>query len=318
MDAPIEPRAGRTSDAIALDLLGVLGLVAVGIGLVLLASGPMGFDPERVVTGIASQLPTTLPAAILVLGASTLNLSAGAVLARLARGAPFPSLGEAILAGFVGAVLLDVVLLFGLGGVGWFSWPAVLGAHLVILAAGWRARPLIAFRPGIRAGSPWLFWAFLVVAWSGSVVLQLASPVVPFLDVLPNHVATVEHLRTFGSWTELTTTASPLYGPSRTFLGYTALLGTIATLSGVPAALAASAFILPGTLLVSVGIHRLATALGGPSTGAWALLAFTLTASFARLADDRATVLVVPLVAWALAALADRLRGDAATNATGA
>ena len=294
-----------------LDLVGLLGLAAVGIGLTLLASGPMGFSPVRVAAGIASQLPTTLPAAVLVLGASALNLAAGAVLARLARGAALPSLGEAILAAFVGSVLLDVALLFGLGWLGWFRWPAVLVAHLAILAFGWRARPLLAFRLG--AGSPSLFWALIAVAWSGAVVLQLASPVVPFLDVLPNHVATVEHLRTFGSWTELTTTASPIYGPSRTFLGYTALLGTIATLTGLPAGLAASAFILPGTLLIAVGIHRLATALGGPTTGRWALLTFTLTASFARLADDRATVLVLPLVAWTLAALADRLRADAAT-----
>ncbi|MEO8229828.1 MAG: hypothetical protein ABI628_08715 [Chloroflexota bacterium] len=321
MDVPIEPRGGRTPDAIALDLIGLLGLVAVGIGLTLLASGPMGFDPQGVAAGILSQLPTTLPAAVLVLGASSLNLAAGAVLARLARRSAFPSFGETILAGFVGAALLDVTLLFGLGWAGWFRPPVVVVAHLVILAVGWCARPVLAFRLGSRteaeaeaeAGIPWLFWAFIVIAWSGAVVLQLASPVVPFLDVLPNHVATVEHLRTFGSWTELTTTASPLYGPSRTFLGYTALLGTISTLSGVPAALAASAFILPGTLLVAVGIHRLATALGGASTGRWALLTFTLTASFARLADDRATVLVLPLVAWSLATLAERLRGDPGT-----
>lgn len=317
MDVPIEPRGGRTPDSIALDLIGLVGLVAIGIGLTLLASGPMGFDPQGVAAGIMSQLPTTLPAAVLVLGASAVNVAAGAVLARLARRSAFPSLGEAILAGFVGAVLLDVVLLFGLGGVGWFRLPVVLVAHLVILAAGWRARPLLPSPLGAQAGSgtgiPWLFWAFIVVAWSGAVVLQLASPVVPFVDVLPNHVATVEHLRTFGSWTELTTTASPLYGPSRTFLGYTALLGTISTLTGVPAALAASAFILPGTLLVAVGIHRLASALGGASTGRWAVLTFTLTASFARLADDRATVLVLPLVAWSLATLAERRRGAAET-----
>jgi hypothetical protein len=275
----------------------------------------MGFSPGGVLTGMASQLPTTGPALVLVLGATALNLAAGAVLARLTRRSPFPALGEAILAAFVAAVLLDVALLFGLGWAGWFRWPAVLVVHLAILALGWRTRPLLASPLDIRVGSPSLLWAFIVVAWSGSVVLQLASPVVPFLDVLPNHVATVEHLRTFGSWTELTTTASPLYGPSRTFLGYTALLGTVATLTGVPAALVASAFILPATLLVAVGVHRLATALGSPSTGRWALLTFALTASFARLADDRATVLVLPLVAWTLAAVAERLRADAASVA---
>ena len=151
VDAPIEPRAeradpdlpggdgstsgvgfpqrtGRTSDAIALESVGLLGLVTIALGLTSLASGPMGFDGKGVVAGIASQLPTTLPAAILVLGASALNLGAGAVLARLARRAAFGSLGEAILAAFVATVLLDVVLLLGLGGIGRFSRPAVLVA----------------------------------------------------------------------------------------------------------------------------------------------------------------------------------------------
>jgi hypothetical protein len=300
---------------IALDLIGLFGLELIAIGLWLLISGPMGFRPDGVVAGIASQLPTTLPAAVLVLGASALNLAAGAVLARLARRAAFPSLAETILAAFVGAVLFDIALLYGLGGLALFRWPVVLAAHLVILAVGWRVRPLLAFPLAVRLGPVSIFWAFIVVAWSGAFVLQLGSPVVPFLDVLPNHVASVEHLRVFGSWTELTTTASPIYGPSRTFLGYTALLGTIATLSGLPAALAVSAFILPGTLLIAVGIHRLATVLGGPTTGRWALLTFTLTASFARLADDRATVLVLPLVAWVLATVAERLRDDAKTMA---
>ncbi|MEA2632969.1 MAG: hypothetical protein QOE66_3188, partial [Chloroflexota bacterium] len=284
------------------------------IGLWLLISGPMGFRPDGVVAGIASQLPTTFAAAILVLGASALNLAAGAVLARLVRRAAFPSPAETILAAFVGAVLFDVALLYGIGGLGLFRWPVVLAAHLVILAVAWRARPFLAFPLAVRLGPFSVIWAFIVVAWSGAVVLQLGSPVVPFLDVLPNHVATVEHLRTFGSWTELTTTASPIYGPSRTFLGYTALLGTIATLTGLPAGLAVSAFILPGTLLIAAGIHRLATALGGPTTGRWALLTFTLTASFARLADDRATVLVLPLAAWALATVAERLREDVPTT----
>ena len=316
VEAPIEPRAdfapraGRTSEAVALDLIGLLGLAAIGAGLMSLISGPMGYSEQGVVAGVASQIPTTLPAAILVLGASALNLAAGTVLARLARRAALPSLNQAILDGFVGAVILDAVLLFGLGGLELFTWPTVLAVHLAILAVGWRVRPILAFRLGARAWSLSPFWVFIAVAWSGAVVLQLAAPVVPFFDVLPNHVGTVEHLRTFGSWTELTTTASPIYGSSRTFLGYTALLGTMATLTGLPAGLAVSAFILPGMLLIAAGIYRLASALGGPTTGRWALLTFTLTASFARMADDRATVLVLPLVAWTLALFADRLRDD--------
>ena len=112
-----------------------------------------------------------------------------------------------------------------------------------------------------RARSP-PFGALVVAAWAAPVLLQLASPVVPFIDVLPNHVAPAEHLRTFGTLTHLTDTQSPIYGPSRILLGYTALLGTITTVSGLPAGEALAGFILPSTLLVAVAVHRLATALG--------------------------------------------------------
>ena len=62
-------------------------------------------------------------------------------------------------------------------------------------------------------------WLLVGVVWMAPVLLQLASPFAPFVDVLPNHVAPVEHLRTFGSWETLAVSPSPIYGPSRLFLG---------------------------------------------------------------------------------------------------
>lgn len=314
VEAQTGPRTdpGPTAQApagedLALELVGVVGLVAIGTGLAILARGPVGFDLPGVASGVAGQLSTTFPAALLVAAASVLNLAAGAVLVRLGRGVPFASAGDVALGGLVGAVLLDVVLLLALGGSGTFRLPVLLAVHAGILALGLRARPLARRMPAGGPRLPLIGAAFVVFAWSGTLVLQLGSPVVPFIDVLPNHVATVEHLRVFGSWTDLATTASPIYGPSRTFLGYTALLGTIATLSGLPAALAVSAFIGPATLLVAIGLVRLAGALGRPSAGPWALLTFTLTASFARLTDVRATVLVLPLAAVGLAVLTEAM-----------
>jgi hypothetical protein len=55
-------------------------------------------------------------------------------------------------------------------------------------------------------------------------------------------------------------------------------------------------------------VYRLATTVSGSAAGPWSLLAFALTGTFARLSDDRATVVVLPLVAWALALLAEHLR----------
>jgi hypothetical protein len=60
------------------------------------------------------------------------------------------------------------------------------------------------------------------------------------------------------------------------------------------------------TILVAAGVHRLATSLrsGDPAIGPWALLAFALSQSFARLADARGTVVVVPLASLGLAVAA--------------
>jgi hypothetical protein len=275
-------------------------------GLGLLSGGPFAFSPQGALDGVASQLSTTLPAVVLVAAASGLNLAAGMVVIRSVSRRPLEGASGAIVGGFVGAVLLDLVLLGALGGTGLFRWPILLLVHLGVLAWGWRLRPILRdVRPG--AGDWWPLWVVVLMCWLGLVALQLASPVVPFVDVLPNHVAPVEHLRSFGDFASLTTTASPIYGPSRTFLGYVALLGVVDTLSGLPAGLGVAAFALPGAVAVSAGLHRLGTALGGRRTGTWAVVAFILTTSFVRLPDARATVLVLPLTCWCLAVLADRL-----------
>jgi hypothetical protein len=87
------------------------------------------------------------------------------------------------------------------------------------------------------------------------------------------------------------------------FLGYTGLLGTATVLSGQPAGLAVAAFILPATVLVAAGMARLASGIVGIGIGWWILIAFTLTESFARMADARATVLVLAVTAFCLVEL---------------
>ncbi len=299
---PYAPMPDRR-DARALELLSVLGVVAVLIGIRMLDGTNLASSWERGLTGIASQLPVTLPAAVLVLGSTILQLAAGAVVIRALRGAPYGSVADAVLGGTVGAVAIGLAALMLLGSLGLFRQPVLLAVNAAVIGLGWFLRPIFAGRPEIKLGWPSVAGAFVVLAWSGSVILQLASPVVPFIDVLPNHVAPAEHLRTFGEFATLTTAPSPIYGPSRMFLGYTALLGSTTVLSGQSAALATSAFILPETILVAIGMVRLAVAIHGRGVGWWMLVAFTLTISFARMADDRATVVVLPLVAFCLVEL---------------
>jgi len=295
----------RRSDDGWLNVVHGLGLLATLAGLFMLSGTAIGADPAGALAAIGTQLPTTLRAALLIGGAAALNLAAGAVLARAVAGAPFTNLAQAALAGLAGGVIVDGLLMLTLGSFGLFTWPALLVAHLPILAAAPLLRPFIQRHPRWRALGPRrprlpIAWLLILLVWSGPIALQLASPVVPFLDVLPNHVAPVEHLRAFGGLESLATSPTPIYGPSRIFLGYQGTLGVLATLTGISAPLAVAAFCLPLTLLVGAAAWGLARAIGGGGAGMWALFFVPLSVTFLRLADARAGVLAFPLAALAL------------------
>jgi hypothetical protein len=304
----VEPSPAERASAVAVDLAALVGLTGIALGAAILAPTDLGFDRAAVIDALVSWIPTTVPIGVIILAVTAADVAAGLVIARVIRGDPFARFDEALLQGFIAAVVKDVLLLGVLAGIGLFSQPILVAFDVVILAAGaLRGRPILG--PGAipRVGTATMFGALVLAAWAAPVLLQLASPVVPFLDVLPNHVAPAEHLRTFGTLTHLTDTQSPIYGPSRIFLGYTALLGTITTIAGLPAGEALAGFILPSTLLVGLAAARLATAIGGRSSVPWVLLTFAMTTSAARLGDARATVVVLPLIAWSLATVADRL-----------
>ena len=304
-------QGGGVGAATIVDVAGLVGLAGIAAGTIMLAPTNLGFEPSAAIAAILAWLPTTVPIAAVVLAAAIVDIGAGVVLARAARGSPFERLDAALLAGFVATVVKDVALLGLLGGLGLFNQPVLAVVNGAILAAGVvRGRPWLAPGAVPRPGEIGPFEVLVIAAWSAPVLLQAASPIVPFMDVLPNHVAPAEHLRTFGTLTDLTDTQSPIYGPSRVFLGTTALLGAVTTLSGPTAGAALAGFILPSTLLVAVAVYRLATALGGRGAGAWALLMFAMTTSLARLGDSRATVIVLPLIAWALAIVAERLSAE--------
>jgi hypothetical protein len=295
-------------------LLGACGLAALVVGLWLLPP-QLAVDAPHAADAIFAQLPVTGPAAILVLAAAVLNIgTAGLVVQRVVPKAA-RSLAEVVLAAYGSAVLLDVALLYVLGGLGLFTWPVLVGVHGGLLAFAWVVR-----RPARRLVPvplhPHLGWALVAIVWSAPVLLQLASPVVPFMDVLPNLVAPVEHLRTFAQFDPLTTSPSPIYGPSRLSLGYVGLLGTITTLSGLSAAQAISAFIAVEVVLVAIAVAALARSAAGRHAVFWALIAFAMTQPFARLADDRSRILAIPIIAWTLIELVRASRHDPAPRQT--
>ena len=303
--------ADRTARPVVVELAAIIGLFGIAAGTIALGPTDLGFDRGAAIRALFAWIPATLPVGLLIFLTAAVDIGAGVMIARAIRGRPFEHLDEAILQGFVLAVIKDVALLGVLAGFGLFSQPILIGIHLLVLAAGiLRVRPILA-DGGLPGVGPITFFSILLmVVWAPPILLQLASPIVPFMDVLPNHVAPAEHLRTFGAMTFLTDTQSPIYGSSRSFIGYTAFAGTVTTMSGQLAGQAIAGLILPSTLLVAAGVHRLARAVGGPHITGWALLLFAMTAPFARLGDARATVIVLPLVAWVLAVIADRINQD--------
>ena len=303
---------GRSRDvqAITVALLFGVGLLLAGLEVVRV-SPQWGFTYGGALDGISSQIAVTGPAAILVAVATAANVLAGAVALRWLGAPAFRNVSDVVLAGFGAAVVLDAAVLFLLGSLGLFGWPELLALHVAVAVAyvvTRRGRPLFAGPIHVRLSRPAAWWLLVVVIWAGPLIVQLASPAVPFMDVLPNHVAPVEHIRVFGDFGTLTTSPSPIYGPSRLMLGYVALLGQLTTITNLHGVLAEAAFALPLTIVIAVALRRLASELFGSRAAFWVLLTFPLTFTFMRIPDSRGTVVVFPLAAWALTVIAAELR----------
>ena len=303
---------GRSGGVQSISVVLIFACSVLLAGLeVIRVSAQWGFSYGGALNGVASQLATTGPAAILVAAATAANVLAGATLLRWLGAPAFKSLTDAVLAGFAAAVVADTALLFLLGSVGLFGWPELLALHLAVAAAYARTRarrPLFAERLRLGTSRPAAWWIIVVAVWAGPLIVQLASPAVPFMDVLPNHVAPVEHIRVFGEFGMMATSPSPIYGPSRLMLGYVAFLGQLTTLTGLHAVLAEAAFALPLTVIIALALRRLAGELFGRAAAFWVLLTFPLTFTFMRIPDSRGTVVVFPLAAWALTVIATELR----------
>jgi len=291
-----------------------LGVLAVGLGEVS-GSFEWGFTWGGAFNGVVGELAYTATPAVLMALATTANVLAGAIALRFLGTPAFRSLSDLILAGFAAAVVLDTAALFLLGSFGFFGWPELLALHLAAFAAYLatrRSRPLMAVPIRFHPRRPAAWWLLVGAIWAGPLIVQLASPAAPFFDVLPNHVAPVEHARVFGSFATLTTSPSPIYGPSRLMLGYVGLLGQLTTIANLEAILAVAAFAFPLTILMAISMRQLASRLFGANAGFWVLLTFPLTFTFMRLPDTRGTVLAFPLAAFALGVIAQEMRADRA------
>jgi len=280
------------------------GVAALVVSVLRLEGSPIGGSPVGAIRAVAHELSTTGPAALAMALAALVNLAAGVVVARGLRGSSFRSRADAAVGGAAAAVLMDTVFLSVFGSVRAFGWFALAAAHAGVLIVGrWRLRPWYAPERETSDIPGWA-WLFPGLVWLSPVLLQLASPVVPFFDVLPNHVAPIEHIRSFGGMASLDVMPSPIYGASRQFIGYVATLGTLSVLSTQPAALAASALILPLTAVSATSVSLVARRWFPGSGRYFVLIAVPLSFVFLRLPDARATVVAfVTMAATAVAFL---------------
>src|SRR5205807_8653399 len=133
--------------------------------------------------GVLGQLGTPAPAALLVLLVALVELAAGLVVARVVRRRPFESIADAVLAAAVAVVLKDLLALAVLGQAALFRAPLLGLVDLVLLVVGWRVRPFITstWRPTLAGLGSLPLAALVAVIWAGPLLLQLASPVVPFI-----------------------------------------------------------------------------------------------------------------------------------------
>jgi hypothetical protein len=294
----------------------------VALTLVLLAhhrlrTSPFALDWQAARAGLAVVVTDTGPAALrtwLVLGVSV------AALARwLRRGSRGFSPSEALAGALILLWTMSYLTLLALGPLGLYR-PAVLRVMLtgvvvvaLFLTRGtpprWRARP----------GRFVAILAFALIAPS-LLVLQLASPVSPFMDVLP-YVASVQKIVTFQFYDAFANDAAGQWAPTRQVGGTDAFFSWISLLTGMPASLGITSTMVAIAGFQILAIYLLGRTVGGSLTGGFAALFLLQTFVWRRTADARGTAVAFALVASGLALLLQGHRrhhpGKAALGAAG-
>jgi len=155
----------------------------------------------------------------------------------------------------------------------WVIWPA-LG-----LLALWvrRARPAVTIeRAPWPRGAKLAFAAFLLQA-PAALVLQLGSPVPPFMDIFATPAA-AQRIVTFGRYLPFNNDPYGYWDAASQLPGLETFYAFLAIGSGTSlAVLAETAFIVPTTALVFFGTYRLGRAVAGDLAGGYAALTLFAT-----------------------------------------
>jgi hypothetical protein len=294
-------RAGAAGAALA---LAATAAAVAGLALYRLRDFPYPHDLRAALDGAAATLAATGPAAI-----KTWLFAGLAVLAVggwLRRRAPSLRVSEAA----AGAVVLlwsgAYLTLLLLGPLGLYI-PLVLRILLVlvVVAATRRPRgtvPSPSSTPSRAPAGAWLAAGAFALAAGPLLLMQLGSPVSPFMDVLP-YVASVQKIVTFRFYDPFGNDAAGLWAPTRQVAGCDAPFSFLALLVRLPAELAITSLMVPFAALQILAIYLLGRAVAGHLAGGMAALFLLQTFLWRRTADMRGTALAFALVAIGLAFL---------------
>jgi hypothetical protein len=276
--------------------------------------------------GAATTAPQTVPAALVVW--LVLALTLGALTMYWRRGDELDR-SEAIAAAIITLWSVAYVALLALGPFGAYR-PFVLRALVIaviataLLARRARERTHAAAPPPIDlvvtvpsrrpvpAGA-WIAVGSFLLVLGPLLLMQIGSPVSPFMDVLPL-VASVQKIVAFSFYDPYANDPSGFVALGRNAAGYDAPWSFLALVAGLPAWLAMTALIVPLCALQIFGLYRLGRVFGGAFAGGFATLLLTHAFTWRRTTDIRGTTIAFAIGALALALLLEgRRRGGVRT-----
>ena len=257
---------------------------------------PYPLDVRAALTGAATTLDATLPAALKTWALLALTLFA---FSRFLRSrAPSMRISESI----AGAVVLfwsgAYGLLLTLGPLGLYRpWLLRLVTAAVVLWALLQRPPTLTPRrvtPGAAVGL-----LAMLLAVGPLLAMQLGSPVSPFMDVLP-YVASTQKIVTFEFYNPFANDAAGQWAPTRQVVGCDAAFSFLALGLGQTADLAITSLIVPVAALQLLAVYLLGRAVHGPAAGGMAALFLLQVFVWRRTPDVRGTALAFSLCAIAL------------------
>ena len=252
----------------------VVALIAV-VGIALLIPDQRAFIRPWPWTGLPEILPDTVGTAIKVW--AFWGAGAAIIAALLRRFEPALDTLDAALAGCVGVWIFAWVGGNLLGPIGLLRTATLW----LLLAAGavWRGRNRPRFaRPPISTGVK-LALLTTVLMVPGLVIVQLGSPVPPFMDILATPAA-AQRIATFGRYLPFDNDPYGYWNPSSQLPGLELFYALLAIGTRSLAVLADTAAITPMACLLIAATYRLGKSIAGDLVGGFATLFISATILF--------------------------------------